>query len=253
MSKIVKLLLIFLFIESNVFAYGLSPMNLSIDSSSKYGVGVFLLENKSDDTVPIELTIVKRTLDYDGKETLSEIKSNEYHFIVYPPMLTLQPHEKRNVKVVYQGPKNIEIEQTFRLFSSQLPLSNYQKEKDKNLLNILMRYGASLYVSPKDSEAKVVINEVKGYTSTDKNKNTSKNLMIILENQGNVHKNLIRYNLKLTADDGTSVTIPWELLSKEINPPVNIFAKQKRRVLIHCPQELMNNTGNIKAEIQYLE
>jgi P pilus assembly chaperone PapD len=244
-------LILLIFLSKIAFGYSLAPMNLTLDPSGRNATASFYLENKTDEPVPVEASIVKRSLDINGKETLEPLPQSENHFVIYPPMLTLKPHEKRTVRVAYKGPDKFPVEKTYRFFASQLPLSNYLKERNKNLLNILMRYGASLYVTPIEAEAKVSIVSSKVMKTTNTDKKTKYEMELIFENTGDVHKNLINYNIKFKeVNKLNTYTLEWKDVSKQVGP-LNVFAKQKRRVLIPWVQGMP--TTNIKSELEFLE
>jgi fimbrial chaperone protein len=244
-------LILLMFISEVALGYSLSPMNLTLDPSGQNATASFFLENKTDNPVPVEATIVKRALDINGKETLEPLSEKDNNFVIYPPMLTLKPHEKRTVRVAYKGPDSFPVEKTYRFFASQLPLSDYQKEKNKNLLNILMRYGASLYVAPVDASPKVFVSSSKFIKTLGPDKKPKYELELTFENSGAIHQNLINYKLKFKeANKPETFTLEWKDVSKEVGP-LNVFAKQKRKVSIPWTQGMP--TSNIKTEIEFLE
>jgi P pilus assembly chaperone PapD len=251
--KILSLLLLFITItySTQSFAYGLSPMSLTIESKGKGAVGSFTLENKGDDPVPVELSVTHRTIDLNGKESATPLTDDERKdFTIYPPMLTVGPHETRIIKVRYKGKPNLTIELNYRLFVTELPLNNYLKDKGKNDLKFLMRYGASLYISDAKFSDDISISDVSSVDLTDYKKKTTTYLSVTFQNKGLTHRNLINYNVTLTDSVGRSVTIPWVQVAKSFGT-INVLSKQKRHVLVPWVKELTK--GKLSGEIKFIE
>lgn len=217
-------------------------MSMTLDPEGKKSTGIFILENKANDVVPIQISIEKRILDIEGKETVAPLDLTD-KFIIYPPMVSLSPNEKRAVKIVYLGPKDLKLEKTYRLWATQLPVKNYDKDSGKSRVNILSRYGASFYVSPIGAKSKVAITEILHLDEK------SPKLQVTFENTGLAHENLMQFNIKIKGKDKT-YTIDWKEI-KSTFTSINVFPKQKRNVSIPWRPEFPS--GPLTGEIQALE
>lgn len=234
--------LLILTISNQAFCFSFGPMNMTLDQEGKKATGVFVLESKATDIVPIQISIEKRMLDAEGKETTAPLDPTD-KFLIYPPMISLGPNEKRMVKIVYMGPKDLQVEKSYRLWATQLPVKNYEKDKDKSQLKILSRYGASLYVAPFGAKPKVEMLEARRVE--DKNPK----LLMTFENHGTAHENLMYFSIKITGKN-KSYTIEWKDI-KSTFTSINVFPKQKRSVSMPWNAEFP--TGPLTCEIQPAE
>jgi fimbrial chaperone protein len=199
----------------------------------------------SDKTVPeaVEMSVVKREMDLDGKETYTPADDD---FLIYPPQVILKPGTKQTVRVTWLGDANPAQELTYRLVSQQVPIKLGKPEASepniaKGQVEVLFRYMGSLYVRPAEVQSKVVVDSV--VVQDDKGKPA---IALILDNQGSARASLRTFSLNLTSAGKTVILKPEQL--KEINTQV-ILAKHKRRFILPYPAELPQ--GNVTATFDY--
>lgn len=206
-----KLLLI-LFVTPFIFAFKFNPMSQTIELGEKQKHAQFLIENESNESMAIDLSVLTRSMNETGKEEL--IKTSELS--IYPPQMIIPAKEKRTIRVTYKGEQNIPSEKAFRVVAEQLPLSVDPKIKKKSGIQMLMRYMAALYVSPKDSNY-----SLKAMT----NSSTAKSLSVSISNEGNRHKILLRPELTFTKGKEK-----WTLKGDDLKTMdgENILAKSNR-------------------------
>ena len=154
-------------------------MSQTIELGDNKKTAQFLIENETAESMAIDLSVLTRSMDRDGKEDL--IKATELS--VYPPQMIIPAKEKRTIRVTYKGDQNISIEKSFRVVAEQLPLSVDAKAKKKSGIQMLMRYMAALYVTPKDSKADLKASVLKS---------SSTKLSLSISNNGNRHIILLK-------------------------------------------------------------
>lgn len=162
-------------------SFKFNPMSQEIELESGKKSVQFIAENETDEKMAIEFSVKERSMDQLGKETLPDTKS----ISVFPPQLIIPPKEKRTIRVNWNGPGDIQREIAFRVIAEQLPL-NVDAKKKSSGIQMLMRYMAALYVTPKNVESKLepVIQSSK-----------SGELSLLVKNTGSKHQILTKPTL----------------------------------------------------------
>ncbi len=133
-----------------LFSFKFNPMSQEIELESGKKSVQFIAENETNENMAIEFSVKERKMDNLGKEELPATSV----IAVFPPQLIIPPKEKRTIRVNYSGPTDIGQELSFRVIAEQLPL-NVENKKKASGIQMLMRYMAALYVTPKDVESKL--------------------------------------------------------------------------------------------------
>jgi fimbrial chaperone protein len=131
-------------------SFKFNPMSQSIDLEPGRKSAQFIAENETNESMAIEFTVKERHMDEQGKESLPETKE----LAVFPPQVIIPPKEKRTIRVNWNGPGDLSQELAFRVIAEQLPL-NVNGKKKQSGIQMLMRYMAALYVTPKNVEPKI--------------------------------------------------------------------------------------------------
>lgn len=128
-------------------AYSLSPMVAELTAEGREASRNFLVQNPADAAVPLQVSMFQRSLDVDGHET--RVKTDDFQF--FPAQFVLKPGESRNIRVSYQGPRELETERAYRLVVEQLPveLKKPEKKSAQVQLDFTMSFVASVYVTAK--------------------------------------------------------------------------------------------------------
>ena len=158
-----------------LYSFTFSPMSQSIDLSENQKGTQYLIENSTSEPMAVELSVQERSMDSKGEETLTDTKE----MMILPPQMIVPPGDKRTVRVNWIGKEAPKSEKNFRVIAEQLDLDVNQKPKKKGGVKMLLKYMATLYLTPKDADAKISIPE---FTSTEKD------LKLVIENTGNKHK-----------------------------------------------------------------
>lgn len=173
-------------------AFKFNPMSQSLELDAGSKSVQFIAENETDQVMPIEFTVKERVMDKDGKETFP-IAQN---VTIFPPMVTIPPKEKRTIRVNWNGPSDIKSELAFRVIAEQLPLDVSAKPKASGI-QMLMRYMAAFYVTPKNVEAKI--------SSSIVSSETGKTVLSI-KNSGTKHQLIVKPTLVIN-HDGKKTTL----------------------------------------------
>jgi len=161
----------------------------------------YTLENLTSSSAAYKVTVVQRDLDKNGEEL--RIPTKELR--IFPSKIILKPQEKKRVKVMYLGKRDISIEKSYRVIFTQLD-RDVSEEQDQGIQS-KFNFNTAFYVTPKEAKADLnpSVLERKG------------NKYLSLNNRGNRHIILQDWKLLLTEQDKDNV-YPGEL------PSINILA-----------------------------
>lgn len=171
-----------------LYAFTFSPMSQTIDLSENQKGTQYLIENSTSEPMAIELSVQERKMNIKGEETLSDTKE----MMVLPPQIIVPPGDKRTIRVNWLGKEIPKEEKNFRVIAEQLDLDVNQKPKKKGGVKMLMKYMATLYLTPKDAESKITITSFSF---------ENKELKMLIENSGNKHQILGNPKIVFTHDD----------------------------------------------------
>ena len=222
-----------IFLPTFAQAFQLSPLNAVLRPSGAGASQTFELENKSDKPIPIEVSVIDRTQDLDGKDVPNASASAEEKFVVYPPQFILDPKSVRSVKVSWIGSSEIVSEQAYRVNFAQLsvPLEKQPKTaKPEAKIDLLLDYSASVYVSPLNAAPKLMI--ISGGPSP---KDPSK-LELLIENQGTAHQMLKGFTAKLNGVGEHRSKVSEEDTGAPFEK--NVLAGSKLHILVAWPKDL---------------
>lgn len=143
--------IVFILIMSSLcFGFKFSPMSQSLFLGDSKKAAQFTVENDTQESMAIELTVKERIVQEDGTESLPPTTVLK----IFPPQIIIPPKEKRTVRVTWNGDKELPMEKSFRVIAEQLPL-NVDKKKKQTGIQMLMRYMAAFYVTPDNAEPNI--------------------------------------------------------------------------------------------------
>ena len=245
----------------SVYAFKLIPMSLNLEPAGRGANGVFRVENDSDQEIAVMVSLAKREMDLNGKESLPP---EEDDFSVYPPQMTLGPQKSQAVRIRWIGDPKPARELAYRIIAEQLPVS-LSREGVGSRINLVVRYIGSIYVVPNGVKSEVVVDSV----AAEKDKEGAWTLVITLENRGTAHT-LLEYSRLQVASDGrgiatqTPISVPKgagesrvgekasvDLGSDELKgmEGENILAGHKRRFVLPWPKGL--RLGQVQVKFEY--
>jgi fimbrial chaperone protein len=187
----------------------------------------FLVENPTKEKIALQVEIANRKISEDGKEDYTQISPD---FVIYPEQLSLEPGEKRNIRVTWVGNPKPEQELAYRMIASQLPVS-LQKPTDradvKVNLKFILQYVASIYVMPEGVRSDLKVVSAKSLSNGK--------LELIISNDG-LSRQFLEKALVSFVGNGKTVA----LNNKQMEPirSENILAKSRRKFIIPLPADL---------------
>ena len=146
-----KYLLLLLFLSFPSWAFKIEPMSAELELDARKQYFNFVINNPSSEALPIQISLMKRAMNEQGEDILSETKDIE----AFPDQLIIPPGQKRSVKVSYVGGEKLREEAAYRFIAEQLPLDLNANKKNKSGIKMLLKYVAAFYVVPKDADAKL--------------------------------------------------------------------------------------------------
>jgi fimbrial chaperone protein len=216
-------------------AFELSPMEMEYVSGSGQYSKTFFIENKGSSPVAAQIRVYRRESDSAGEE----VRTDTQDFVVFPQQVMLGANEKRAVRVVYKGTAPATQEQAYRLIAEQLPLTSDPTiaTDAKVQIKYLLKFVASIYVSPKSGGANVVVDSIAPQ---------GERLQLSLANKGNKHKTLKGARVLLT---GQGRTVELSSASLSALDKVNLLPGSKATVLVNRPANLP--TGQLDTEVRF--
>ena len=224
---------LFLLLALPASAFRLDPMVVEFTPSGAGSSKVFKVENNGQDRIAVQLKTTTREVSPSGQET----RNPSTEFSIFPDQISLGPNDTRNIRVTYNGSKDVASERSFRLIATQLPV-DFKGEKKQAQLNFLFQYVASLYVTPPQALAKLEVQKIEA--------TGAKKLKISLANIGSAHRLLKDVKLKLTTESGEPVAI--QEASFKDWPGENLLAGSKRDYELETVQPLPAK-AKLKSEL----
>jgi fimbrial chaperone protein len=221
--------LYFLTIPSS-HAFKLVPILMEFEPAGRGANRAFRLENDSNSTVAIEVSMLTREVNLDGVES-NEPAEDE--FLVYPPQVLLGPKQTQTVRVRWLGDPNPEKELAYRIVAEQLPVNLESEQRSGARINVLIRYIGSVYIAPKGAKADVVLESAVSKT----NAAGEAGIELIFHNRGTARAMLQELRLTIQAGDNR-IELEGDALPQVTGP--NLLAGERRRYALPWPEGLPN-------------
>ena len=215
-------------IAQPAFAFKLAPMVVEFTPRGQGATQSFQVENDSDETIAVQISMVSRTISEEGKETTVEADND---FSVYPPQFLIRPRQTQTVRVKWLGDSTPKQELSYRMVAEQLPVNVSKEKQEGHRINLLLRYIASIYIAPKGVAPKITLATPEPALLT----NGVPGLALIFENRGTKHAVLRDLSVKLSAA-GQTFKVPMTAL--EGIAGANLLAGHTRRFVMPRPDAL---------------
>jgi fimbrial chaperone protein len=226
-------------------AFHLKPISMKFSPEGELSTRSFVVENEHDKPIAVQVSIMTRETDIDGKETRQD--ANE-KFLVYPSQMVLAPKASQVIRVSWRGDAEITQEQAYRIIGEQLPIdvdrASLDEEKPSARFDIIMKYIGALYITPPGASPELVI-ESTGFSDIE----GERYLEIVFHNKGKAHSMLKGINMSVfSKETGKSIAIS----SKEIPAMemTNLLAGAKRRFLVSWPDVIPYGEVSASFEIE---
>lgn len=229
-------------------AFTLQPISQEFSTSGAESSRVFQVHNPGSQPVAMRLEMLQRLVDEDGTETNPSARQS---FAVFPTQFVLEPGQRRNIRVRYTGPENLEREQSFRLLAEQLPVDLTGSDQDtqsgtasssgrpgQGSIQIMFRYLASVFVVPPNAaEPEPSVSLLERVSGDDSG------LLLRFENTGGRHVILRDLELELGLENGARERIASDRL-----PGIqgeNLLAGSSRTHFLPLAAELVDQVRDV--------
>lgn len=247
MGKFALLISIFLLVvtQKSWAGFDFAPIMATLDPSGQGATASFTVTNADANKLPVQITIVPREPDLDGKESYKESPAVEDMFRIFPSQMVLDPKGTRTVRVTFIGDPKIQSELAFRIIAEELPVDlddpNRKYTKPVGKITLSTRYVGSLYVTPKGAKPDIKIDAKKSETA-------AASLILNITNAGTGHQVYRKPTVKIkNLGSGKEIILP----ENELKPLMsqNILAGRSRRYILPWPKGLPSD-GEIKVAIE---
>jgi len=222
-------------VAANGLAFSLVPMSATFTPKGNGSAKSFRVENESSNRVAFQISMQTRDMNEAGEENL---KPAGELFTVFPPQGVIAPGQSQTVRVVWKGPGDPTNEIAFRLIAEELPV-DFQLEKDKAQIRVLVRYMAALYVRPSNARADL---RITSFERTETN-----TFLMTVTNGGNAHQALVEPELTLIDSQGRARTLAAEQIQSIAGQ--NILAHHTRRFVVTLPAEFSERAYQAQVKI----
>lgn len=199
-------------------AFRLEPMVVTVPIQGPQATATYTVENSTKEKVALQFEVRKRVIREDGVEERPTTEG----FFIYPEQLSLEPGQKRNVRVSWKGTNLPDQELAYRFIATQLPVDfSKQKQASKKAnLKFLLEYVASLYLLPPGAKPQLKV--LSAVTEGEA-------LKLEIENAGTAHQLLEDIQIRFQSEGKEELLNEKELTKIRSE---NLLAKSKRRFLI---------------------
>jgi fimbrial chaperone protein len=226
------------FVASPAVALRVVPIVLEFAPKGGGANQVVRLENETPEPIAVQISMHKRLVDLDGKETLEDADDD---FIVFPPQVVLLPNENRAIRVQWIGDPAPASELAYRMVTEQLPVELSQAPQGARV-RIVMRYEGAAYIVPPNAKPRIEVERAEAVTVVG----GRRGLAITVRNGGSKHALL--NELKVTVRSGErAVTLGPDNLQGMVGQ--NVLAGKSRRFVVPWPTELP--VGGVNATLEY--
>ena len=242
LATAVFMTVVFLTVHS-MAAFTFEPISSDFSPSGKNSVRTFRLENKTEETVAVQIGIFSRRADENGADILENADDS---FLVYPSRAVLRPNGFQAVRVQWRGIAAPSTELPFRIIAEQLPVDFSGGKSKGNTINIMFKYIGSIYIVPEGVKPDIRVKSVAVVGNGE-----DRRLETVLENGGNAHVIIgdpVMEIFPLSDDSAKAhVTLSGDLLNEIAGK--NVLAGHRRRFSFTCPPDIPD--GPLGATIRY--
>lgn len=225
-------------------AFNLTPIKVDFHPAGQGASQVFKIENDSGEPIAVQVSMVSRHMDIDGRETYREADDQ---FIVYPPQMVIGPRQYQNVRVTWAGDPDPQSELSYRIIAEQLPVNLSREIRTGVSVNLMIRYLGAVYIVPRKANPDIVVSDIVKEHSDE----GRPGLAITVHNRGNTHAVLGDLTVRMEGTDGTGpasrpVTLGPEQLKGMTGE--NVLAGNSRRFVLPWPEGLQFIPQNARLE-----
>ena len=212
-------------------SFDFAPIIATLTPTGSGASASFIIQNADDTKLPVQVSLVHRDPDFEGKEDLKETPDIDDLFQIYPAQIILAPKEKRTVRITWIGDPKPKRELAFRMIAEELPIDleeNKTYSKPVAKVRIATKYVGSLYVGPAGARAQLMATAAPTEDKQPK-------LALEIQNLGTAHKVLANMQLKLTPSAGGA---DYEFSKTDLQSfnTQNVLAGKTRKFVMDWPK-----------------
>jgi len=121
--------------------FAVNPVRLELGSGARSGA--LEVRNEGDHPLGFQVQAKEWTQDTQGRDQYLDTAD----LVFFPKLMTVEPGQERVVRVGIKRP-GAAIEKTYRLFIEELPGNVRAREGTGAQINVLIRFGAPIFVAP---------------------------------------------------------------------------------------------------------
>jgi P pilus assembly chaperone PapD len=217
-------------------AFSMSPMTADYELTGDKASVVYTINNPSDTPLAVEVSVEARSTSIDGREINDKSLEVKKNFTIFPAAMIIPPKQKKGVRVVYVGPKDITTEKTYRINVVEKP--SRDSTTTAQGVKMLLEFRTTAYVGPKTATPALAVKKV---TENDGGK-----LKIDFLNSGTGHQLVHKIALKFTDSLGNSATITDKEEPKLLS---NFLAAEEVIIEVIKPAALKGKTLSATIEV----
>jgi fimbrial chaperone protein len=204
-------------------AFDVSPVTLTLTAQTTSAM--LTVTNRGAEALRFHISAFTWDQKPDGEMVLNPTTD----VVFFPAMLTLNPHEERNLRVA-TSVKPGTVEKTYRVFVQELPPP--VTAENPGVVRVLTKMGIPIFVQPAAPTAKPVLSDLalRGQQVT-----------FTLKNAGNKHLRLEKL-VVTTSDGGKAVH------SREIDPWY-VLAGGTRSYVVELPADVCKGLRSVHVEL----
>ena len=134
------------------YAQRVQPMSYELQPSGSASTTALRIENTSQTSMTIELSVSKISLDVTGIETRSPAEDD---FLIFPPQMILKAGKTQAVRVKYIGDPTIKVSQPYRISIKQVPID--MTGQGKSGVGMVVNFHTLAIVSPAKAKTDLVV------------------------------------------------------------------------------------------------
>lgn len=198
----------------------------------------FYVENNESESIAIDTFLRVRKYHEDGTFLEEQPKNLSERIDIFPKQFFLKPKEKRLVKIIYKGPKDIKTEENYRIIIQRLAveLSKNSSKTKKNanaIVNFVVQFHGNVMVTPIEGKpnVKLIKYEKRHFVSKDKKEETD-GISLTFENTGTASFMLENYEASVNYIDEYGKEKNKILKQKDVFPKTALYTESRGRVFV---------------------
>ncbi|MFA9372359.1 MAG: hypothetical protein ACERIH_11675 [Labilibaculum antarcticum] len=231
-------------------SFSVSPIKMTLKPQQNHSQQWLTVKTTGNKPVAVELSILKREVDVDGRMFHGKDDTNN-DFLIYPSQLILMPGDAQTVNIQWLGeiPTN---EIIYSLVVAQVPIEINQEENTdtgtKVKIKLLTKYEGIIYIIPNAISFEVLVESA----TQGMDANQSPYLELMLYNKGTIRQMINKLKLHVVPLDkngepvGESIVYMPEMPKEVIKQ--SLYAKQRRRCLLPWPNGVP--VGPVKVSVE---